>query len=109
VACGTIGYVAAGKTLAANSLKLATPTAAFVAQGTTTGAGADYLCVTACSVDSGTPVTLARAQAGNGMGVWRAATGETATLSLPTTVKSLPTGEAYRVDLTWSLSSGPGA
>jgi hypothetical protein len=54
-------------------------------------------------------VKIVSAASGAGMGTYQA-NGYLATglaLNAPTTIKSLPANEIYRVDLLWTLSSGP--
>jgi hypothetical protein len=110
--CGTDtgpGYVTSGATLAANSLTLNSTGASFSAQSGTTGTAPTHSCGSGCFVDSASPVKVASAAAGAGMGTY-ATTGYTATsvaLSTPTTVKALQSNELYRLDLVTSLNSGP--
>jgi hypothetical protein len=110
--CGTDsgpGYVASGATLAANSLTLNSTSAGFSAQNGTTGTAPTHQCNSGCFVDSASPVKVVSAAAGAGMGTYLT-TGYTATslaASAPSTVKALQTNELYRVDLLWTLSSGP--
>jgi hypothetical protein len=103
------GYVAGGATLAANSLTLNSTGASFAAQGGTTGTAPTLQCSTACNVDSASAVKLASAAAAAGMGTWLT-TGFSATslaLATPSTLKALSNGEVYRVNLLWTLSTGP--
>jgi hypothetical protein len=110
--CGTDsgpGYISGGQTLAANSLTLNSTGASFTGQNGTTGTAPTLQCSTACNVDSATAVKIVSAAAGAGMGTW-ATTGWAATslaLSTPSTLKTLQSGEVYRVDLVWTLNSGP--
>lgn len=107
--CGTVGYVAEGETLAANSLTLSSSGAAFTALNGSTGEPPTHSCATTCNVDTGTPVKIATAAVDAGMGTWQADTygASSLELSAPTTVKALDEGEVYRVDILWTLSSGP--
>jgi hypothetical protein len=103
------GYVAGGQTLAANSLTLASTGASFTGQNGTTGTAPTLQCASACNVDSASAVKIASAAASAGMGTW-ATTGWSGTslaLSTPTSLKTLQTGEVYRVDLVWTINSGP--
>ena len=103
------GYVAGGQTLAANSLTLASTGASFTGQNGTTGTAPTLQCASACNVDSGSAVKIASAATSTGMGTW-ATTGWSGTslaLSTPTSLKTLQTGEVYRVDLVWTINSGP--
>jgi hypothetical protein len=103
------GYVAGGQTLAANSLTLSSTGASFTGQNGTTGTAPTLQCSSACNVDSGSAVKIASAATSTGMGTW-ATTGWSGTslaLSTPTSLKTLQTGEVYRVDLVWTINSGP--
>jgi hypothetical protein len=103
------GYVAGGQTLAANSLTLNSTGASFSAQNGTTGTPPTLQCSTSCDVDHGTPTKIASAASGAGMGTWLAS-GFSATslaLSTPSTLRLLPSEEIYRVNLLWTLSTGP--
>jgi hypothetical protein len=103
------GYVTSGATLAANSLALNSTGASFAAQSGTTGTAPTLQCSTACNVDSATAVKIASAAASAGMGTWLT-TGFSATslaLATPSTLKALSNGEVYRVNLLWTLSTGP--
>ncbi len=110
--CGTDsgpGYVAGGQTLAANSLTLSSTGASFSAQNGSTGTAPTLQCSSACNVDSASAVKIGVGGASAGMGTW-ATTGWSGTslaLSTPTTLKTLQTGEVYRVDLVWTINSGP--
>jgi hypothetical protein len=103
------GYVTSGATLAANSLTLNSTGASFAAQSGTTGTAPTLQCSTACNVDSATAVKIASAAASAGMGTWLT-TGFSATslaLATPSTLKALSNGEVFRVNLLWTLSTGP--
>src|SRR4051794_31493795 len=106
------GYVTGGKTLAQNSIKLDSTSAGFSAQNGTTGTAPTHQCPNpGCSVDAApaSPVKVISAAAGAGMGSYLT-TGYTATslaASAPSTVQALPANEVYRVDLLWTLSTGP--
>jgi hypothetical protein len=103
------GYVASGATLPANSLTLNSTGAGFTAQNGTTGTGPTHQCGSGCNVDSGSQSKVVSAAINAGMGTYQA-NGYSATslaLSTPTTIKALQANEVYRVDLVWSLNSGP--
>jgi len=103
------GYVTGGATLAANSLTLNSTGASFAVQSGTTGTAPTLQCSTACNVDSATAVKIASAAVSAGMGTWLT-TGFSATslaLATPSTLKALSNGELYRVNLLWTLSTGP--
>jgi WxL domain surface cell wall-binding len=110
--CGTDsgpGYIAGGQTLAANSLTLSSTGASFSAQNGSTGTAPTLQCSSACNVDSAAAVKVTSAAANAGMGTW-GTTGWGASslaLSTPTTLKTLQTGEVYRVDLVWTINTGP--
>lgn len=98
-------------TLAQNSLTLNSTGASFSAQGGTTGTAPTHSCNAGCFVDAapGSPVKTVSAALNAGMGTYLTS-GYSATslaLSAPSTVKALGANEVYRVDLVWSLNSGP--
>lgn len=103
------GYVSGGQTLAANSLTLSSTGASFTGQNGTTGTAATLQCSSACNVDSASAVKIASAAAGTGMGTWATTGwgGSSLALSTPSTLKTLQSGEVYRVDLVWTINSGP--
>jgi WxL domain surface cell wall-binding len=103
------GYVPSGATLAANSLTVNSTGASFAAQSGTTGTGPTLQCSSACNVDSASAVKIASAAASAGMGTWltSAFSGTSLALSTPSTLKALSNGEVYRVNLLWTLSTGP--
>ena len=112
--CGTDsgpGYISGGATLAANSLTLNSTSAGFTAQNGTTGTAPTHQCNSPCFVDAApaSPVKVVSAAVGAGMGTY-ATNGWTATsiaAAVPSTVSTLQTNEVYRVDLLWTLGSGP--
>lgn len=111
--CGgdPFGYVSGGATLGANSITLNSTSAGFTAQGGTTGTAPTHQCNSGCFVDAvpASPVKIVSAAVGAGMGTY-ATNGWTATsvaASTPSTVTALPANEVYRVDLLWTLGSGP--
>jgi WxL domain surface cell wall-binding len=110
--CGTDsgpGYVSSGATLPANSLTLNSTGASFSALNGTTGTAPTHQCNSACNVDSASAVKTVSAASGAGMGTYQTS-GYTATslaLAAPTTIKALQTNEYYKLDLVWSLNSGP--
>jgi hypothetical protein len=112
--CGTDsgpGYISGGAALAANSLTLDSTGASFSALSGTTGTAPTHQCNSGCFVDAAaaSPVKIVSAAALAGMGTFQT-TGYGAsslTLSAPTTIKALQTNELYRVDLVWTLNSGP--
>jgi hypothetical protein len=111
-ACGSDpanAYVSGGATLAANSLTLNSTGAIFSAQGGSSGTGPTHSCNSGCFVDSASPVKLASAALSAGMGTFASSGYGASSLSLnaPTTIKSLPANEVYRLDLVTSVNSGP--
>jgi hypothetical protein len=103
------GYVVGGTTLPANSLTLNSTGASFVAQNGSTGAAPTLQCSSACNVDSASAVKVASAAVGAGMGTWLTSAFASNSLSLatPTTLKALSNGEVYRVNIVWTLNTGP--
>jgi hypothetical protein len=109
--CGTDnkGYVPSGATLPANSLTLISTGASFAAQSGSTGTAPTLQCSSACNVDSASAVKIASAAVSAGMGTWLTTSFAATSLSLatPSTLKVLSNGEVYRVNLIWTLSTGP--
>jgi WxL domain surface cell wall-binding len=103
------GYVASGATLAANSLTLNSTGASLSGQSGSTGTAPTLQCSSACNVDSATAVKIASAALNAGMGTWLTTGFSSTSLSLatPSTLKALSNGEVYRVNLLWTLSTGP--
>ena len=103
------GYVSGGQTLAANSLTLSSTGASFTGQNGTTGTAPTLQCASACNVDSASAVKISSAAAGTGMGTWASTGwgGSSLALSTPSTLKTLQSNEVYRVDLVWTINSGP--
>jgi hypothetical protein len=103
------GYVPSGATLPADSLTLNSTGASFSAQNGSTGTAPTLQCSASCNVDSASAVKIASAAANAGMGTWLT-TGFSATslaLSTSSALKALSNGEIYRVNLLWTLSTGP--
>jgi hypothetical protein len=109
--CGadTKGYVPSGATLAANSLTLNSTGASFAPQGGSTGTAPTLQCGAACNVDSASAVKIGSAALSAGMGTWltTAFSGTSLSLATPSTLKALSNGEVYRVNLLWTLATGP--
>jgi hypothetical protein len=103
------GYVTSGATLVANSLTLNSTGAGFTAQNGTTGTAPTHQCGAGCNVDSASTSKIVSAALNAGMGTYQANSYSATSLALsaPTTIKALQTNEVYRVDLVWSLNSGP--
>jgi hypothetical protein len=107
--CGSdpLGYVAAGKKLEAKALTLNSTGASFTGG---TGAAPTLKCSPACAIDSAAAVKVASAATGGaGASTWTT-TGFSATslaLTTKTTLKTLPAAEVYRVNILWTLVTGP--
>ncbi|HUA75311.1 MAG TPA: hypothetical protein VL988_11185 [Solirubrobacteraceae bacterium] len=102
------GYVAGGSTLAPGSLVLNSTGASFTGS---LGTAPTLQCSTGCAIDSATPVKVASQGSGllSGEGTW-STTGFSANslaLAAPTTMRALPNEEIYRVNVLWTLSTGP--
>jgi hypothetical protein len=105
------GYIAGGASLPANSLTLNSTGASFAGEkGTKEGANLPTLqCSSACNVDGASAVKIVSAAKEAGMGTFKT-NGFSATslaLATPSTLKVLPSEEVYRVNLLWTLSTGP--
>jgi hypothetical protein len=103
------GYVPSGATLAANSLTLGSTGASFAAQSGSTGTAPTLQCASSCNVDSASAVKIGSAAVNAGMGTWLTTAFGASSLSLatPSTLKALSNGEVYRVNLLWTLATGP--
>jgi hypothetical protein len=106
--CGAhpLGYVTGGFTLPAASLKLSSTGASFTGAN---GTAPTFQCGAPCSLDAGTATKVTSAAAGAGLGPWESTGLGASSLSLSTasTLRALPANEVYRVDLLWTLNSGP--
>jgi hypothetical protein len=109
--CGSdpAGYVSGGKTLVANSLTLNSTSATFSAQNGSTGTAPTHSCNSGCFVDSASPVKVVSAATNAGMGTFQTSgyTASSLSLATPRNTSVLPTNEVYKVNLVWSLNSGP--
>jgi hypothetical protein len=103
------GYVTGGATLPANSLTLNSTGASFEAEKGSTGTAPTLQCSSACNVDSATAVKIASAASGAGMGTYKTKewSGTSLELATPSTLKVLSNEEVFRVNLLWTLSTGP--
>jgi hypothetical protein len=100
------GYVGGGQTLPANSLTLNTTGASWTG-GTPTPA---FQCSSSCNVDSATAVKIVSTAAGGiGLTTWTTTGFSSTSLALgtPSTLRVLPASEVYRVNVVWTLSTGP--
>jgi len=104
--CGTDGegYVAGGRTLPAGSLKLNSTGAKFSGG---TGSTPSLSCSTGCAVDSASAVKIASASTSEFTWTTTGFGSESLLLSVPTTLRALPAEEVYRVNVLWTLSTGP--
>jgi hypothetical protein len=101
------GYVTGGQTMAAGSLRLTSTSAKFSGG---TGAAPTFKCGAGCAVDAAAPVKIASAATGGaGESTWTTSgfSAASLSLSLPTTLRTLPNTEVYRVNIIWTLASGP--
>lgn len=100
-------YVSGGFSLAANSLTLNTSTGSWSGG---TGTQPSFNCNSGgCGVDAASPTKIASAPNGGGTGLWSATGFGSSSLSLltPSTLRVLPSSEVYRLDVVWTLNSGP--
>jgi hypothetical protein len=101
------GYVAGGQKLAASSLTLNSTGAKFAGG---TGAAPTFQCAAAWALDSASAVKIVSAATGGaGESTWTAS-GFSATslaLGVATTLRALANEEVYRVNLLWTLATGP--
>jgi hypothetical protein len=101
------GYVASGQKMAAGSLTLKSTGATFIGG---IGSAPTLQCSTACKVDNATAVKIASAATGGaGEGTWTTTGFSTTSLALavPTTLRALKNEEVYRVNILWTLTTGP--
>ena len=108
--CGTDSgpaYITGGRTLAASSLTLNSTSATWTGNS---GTLPSHLCNASCFMDTTTAVKIASATTSVSLGTW-STTGYSATsqaVSIPTTTRFLSqAGEIYRIDLVFTLNSGP--
>jgi hypothetical protein len=106
--CGTDtgpGYVAGGFTLPADSLTLNTSGASW------TGAAPRpaYQCSVSpfCNIDHATATKVVSASTSVALATWTGSGSSVLTLATPASLRKLQTGEVYRVNVVWTLSSGP--
>jgi hypothetical protein len=109
VKCGAEpeGYIVAGKKMAANSLKLNSTGASFTGGS---GSAPTFQCSTACNIDSAAAVKIVSAATGGaGENTWTSTGLSTKSLELtiPTTLHALPAEQVYRVNILWTLATGP--
>jgi hypothetical protein len=108
--CGAdaLGYPAGGASLGASSMTLSS-TGATLTGGS--GTAPALQCGSTCALDvaAATPTKILSAAASGGYSAWTASGfgASSLTLAAPTTVRALPAGEVYRIDLVWTLGTGP--
>jgi hypothetical protein len=108
--CGSSaeGYVTGGSSLAAGSLTLNSTGAQFTGG---LGTAPTLQCGAGCAIDSPSAVKIASDGTGllAGEGTWTTSGFSSSSLALavPTTLKALPSEEVYRVNVLWTLSTGP--
>jgi hypothetical protein len=105
-------YVAGGATLAAGTITLNSTGASFTGLNGTTGTAPTHQCnAGTCAVDAApaSPTKIVSAASSAGMGTWGSTgwSGTSIAASTPSTISALPANEVYRVDLLWTLGSGP--
>ena len=101
------GYVSGGFTLPAGSLTLNT-TGASLTGGS--GTAPTLQCSSGCAVESASAVkVVSRAAGGSGLSTWKTSgfSATSITLSTPSTLRFLASNEVYRVNVLWTLSTGP--
>jgi hypothetical protein len=106
--CGTDsgpGYVTGGFTLPADSLTLNTSGASW----TSAAPRPAYQCNASpfCNIDQTTATKVVSASSSVALGTWTGSGSSVLTLVTPASLRKLQTGEVYRVDVLWTLSSGP--
>jgi hypothetical protein len=100
------GYVPAGYTLPADSLTLDTAAASITGAGATKPA---FQCGVSpfCDVDTTTPTKIVSASTSSSLTTWTSSGNSILTLTTPANLHKLLTNEVYRVNLVWTLNSGP--
>ena len=99
------GYIAGGFTLPADSLTLDTSGASW----TSAAPRPAYQCNVSpfCNVDNATATKVVSASTSVALGTWTASGSSVLTLATPASLRKLQTGEVYRVNVVWTLSTGP--
>jgi hypothetical protein len=112
--CGSLSgpaYVPSGATLPAGSLMLDSRGAGFTPEGGSSGSAPSHQCNGGCFVDAppDAPSNVITAGAGGGMGTFSTSGFSNSSLRLvaPGSAHGLPRGQVYRVDLSWTLNTGP--
>lgn len=105
--CGSAGYVFGGFTLPANSLTLNSTGASWTGG---TGATPAFQCAGgSCAIDTAAPTKIASAANGGGTSQWTTSgfSASSVRLATPSTLRALPAGQQYKVNVVWTLNSGP--
>ena len=99
------GYVTGGFTLPADSLTMNTSGAGW----TTSGTKPAYQCSVSpfCHIDQTTATKVVSASSSVALGTWTGSGSTSLTLATPASLRKLQTNEVYRVDVLWTLSTGP--
>jgi hypothetical protein len=101
------GYVTGGQKMAASSLTLNSTGAKFTGG---TGTAPTLQCASGCKLDSAAAVKVASAATGGAGETTWTTTGFSATslaLAVATTLRALKNEEVYRVNILWTLTTGP--
>jgi hypothetical protein len=106
--CGTDsgpGYITGGFTLPAGSLTMNTSGASW----TSAAPRPAYQCSVTpfCKIDQTTATKVVSASTSVALGAWTGSGSTVLTLATPASMRKLQTNEVYRLDLVWTLSSGP--
>lgn len=106
--CGTDsgpGYIAGGFTLPAGSLTMNTSGASW----TSAAPRPTYQCNVSpfCKIDQATATKVVSASTSVALGAWTGSGSTVLTLATPASLRKLLTNEVYRLDIVWTLSSGP--
>ena len=106
--CGTDSgpaYIAGGFTLPAGSLTMNTSGASW----TSAAPRPAYQCSVTpfCKIDQTTATKVVSASTSVALGAWTGSGSTVLTLATPASMRKLQTNEVYRLDLVWTLSSGP--
>ena len=106
--CGTDhgpGYITGGFTLPAGSLTMNTSGASW----TSAAPRPAYQCSVSpfCKIDQTTATKVVSASTSVALGAWTGSGSTVLTLATPASLRKLQTNEVYRLDVVWTLSSGP--
>jgi hypothetical protein len=104
--CGSdpTGYVTGGFTLPADSLTWDTTGDSFTGA---TGTKPGFECSSGCHIDSASAVNVVSTAVGATNTTWTTSGSSTLSLATPASLRKLQTGEVYRLDVVWTVSTGP--